>query len=602
MKKKLFFSCALAFLAIAGVAVAGPATQNGNVNIVHGQRGKYIFFKDAGGMQEVSSSPDMRYIGGGRNNRGFIYDIITDSFFFTENSAKYILSPDLYAGDSKIVKNGQIITLDQVYFGKEDSWKDLGIWATTPNLDKIFVMGYMDAWDYAGNRNRIVNYAFVYNSDGHVTDTITPVWPMATTGAEYANSGYGERVNASNNDGTILAGHSSYPSGNTNFTAAFWDLQNDTSFGLFRDPENPEDCWGTLETVNNDGSIIIGNIGGNTWLIRYDRQTKSYTREKLLYSPGMGYSLSSGISETGLILYIQSTSVQAPESRETYLYNIIDGDVVKLDDYCKELYGIEINYPTATGSSISDNGRLITGWTFENAVYYPYAIVLDSIQLYARPRNVIAKQLKGTSNVNITWQLPIKNMHTLTGFDVYRDGQKVNSSLINASTKSYEDISVDAGVHDYSVKALYGDSVSNLSEKASVLVIELSGCLPVQKIESNVIYNRTVQVNWGLPSAQMSNAAGAATAAVAATAAASSTTAEAASTQGSNNAGFSPNAMPQQKGYINSNIDIINLQDMKSYTSWSAIVVGDKLLMGEYDRGGIKIYDAETYEYLETVD
>jgi hypothetical protein len=565
MKQHLFLSCVLAFLMAAGTIKAGPATENGQIEIMQGQRGKYIFFRGVGGAQKTSSSPDMRYIGGGNNSgeRGFIYDIVADSLFITPNSAEYIQSPNLYAGGGKIVKNGQIVNLDPVYQGESDSWKDLSIWAATPNVDKIFVMGYKSLWDAPAGKTRTANYMFVYDSDGHVIDTIEPVWAMAEHGDEFINAGYGERVNACNSDGTILVGHSDYPEGNVNFTAAFWDVTNDTSYGLYEDPTN---CWGTLQSVNNDGSLIAGAVGSDIWLIRYDRQAKSYTRERIPYSPGMGYSLSAGISETGLVLYVQSTSVADPASRETYLYNIQDGDLVKLEDYCRELYGIEINYPTATGSSISDDGRLITGWTYKDAIYYPYAVILDSVQLYARPRNVTAKQLRGTANVGINWQLPIKSMHTLTGFNVYRDGQKINSSLISASTKFYEDLAVSAGVHGYSVQALYGDSVSGRSDSVSVLVIEISGCLPVQEIESNVIYNRTVQVNWGLPSSLMHRAA------------------------------------PKQKSYRNNSLDVFDVQDMHSYASWSAIVVGDKLIMGEYDRSGLKIYDAETYEHLETVE
>jgi hypothetical protein len=590
LKRTLFLSCALTFLAIAGTVKAGPATEKGDVEIMRGQRGKYIFFKEAAGIQLVYSSPDTRYIGGGReldNNIsiGFVYDIVSDSFFSTyPNSAQYIYSPNLYAGDNRIVKNGQVIPLDPVYHGTpSDYYESLGIWAATPNLDKFFVMGYNGLWDNPGNRIRMVNLMFVYDSDGHVLDTIKPVWDMETEGESDVNAGYGERINACNSDGTVLVGHSCYVPGNTNFTAAFWDLQNDTSFGMF---ESEENCWGTLQAVNNDGSIIVGDIASKVWLIRYDRQAKSYTKEQIPYSPGMQYSLSSGISETGLILYVQQTSSAAIDSRETYLYNTADGEIIPLKDYCEELYGVEINYPTSTGMSISDNGRVITGWTYSNAIYYPYAIVLDSIQLYARPRNVAAKQLRGTSNISVTWQLPIKSMHTLTGFDVYRDGEKINSSLISESVKSYEDIAVDAGVHNYSVKALYNDSVSDFSDEASVLVVEISGCLPVQKIESNVVYNRTVQVNWGLPSSQISD--------IAAASGIAAKSAESASTV---------SASAQQKGgYVNNNLDIISMQEMKSYTSWSAIVVGDKLLVGENDRSGLKVYDAETYEFLETID
>jgi hypothetical protein len=61
-------------------------------------------------------------------------------------------------------------------------------------------------------------------------------------------------------------------------------------------------------------------------------------------------------------------------------------------------------------------------------------------------------------------------------------------------------------------------------------------------------------------------------------------------------------APAKQKGYVNNNLDIISLEDMNLFTSWSAVVAGDRLLVGERDRSGIRIYNAETYEYLETVE
>lgn len=83
------------------------------------------------------------------------------------------------------------------------------------------------------------------------------------------------------------------------------------------------------------------------------------------------------------------------------------------------------------------------------------------------PVSIKTQQLSGLNSVKITWK-PNVAATGITGYKVYRDGNKVSSDVVTA--EGFVDAGVPVGEHKYEVTAVYGDVESADSETATVKV------------------------------------------------------------------------------------------------------------------------------------
>lgn len=81
--------------------------------------------------------------------------------------------------------------------------------------------------------------------------------------------------------------------------------------------------------------------------------------------------------------------------------------------------------------------------------------------------SIKTQQLSGLNSVKITWK-PNVAATGITGYKVYRDGNKVSSDVVTA--EGFVDAGVPVGEHKYEVTAVYGDVESADSETATVKV------------------------------------------------------------------------------------------------------------------------------------
>lgn len=496
--KKIATIC-LGFLGLTGLGSAQNSSQN--ISVIQGEAATYYSLTCFGVAREVCMSPDGRYLGAAvtNNDIGFVYDRQEDRVKQTI-AVSVISSWDRYAGGNFIYVNGDTIPIESWYDGSEE--ENITVYGASRSLDTIITMAHeYITMPFSGQKARI-NYPYIVDGKtGKILERVKPHWPMRSD-LQSQNEG---RVNMASADAKILVGHGHRPGG-APWAPVFWDVEHDTSF-FVGDFENIEDGdYGDLQSVSSDGTIIGGRAFAQKGvLVFYDRENQTYTVEYLPYAPGNRFMNVAAITNSGLVLTLQSTQ-GSDLNRVPYLYNIHDKSLVDFDEYLRELYGL--NHGAQNPYIMSDDGRRIMGWTWYGA---PYLIELGEHQILAKPRNLAASQVYGEMKVRLAWTAPMKGEYSLLGYNVYCDGKKLNEEMIDKSQTTFEhNENVADGIHIYTVTSVYAGETEEDEARESkpcsgrrILVISDKSCLPVQQMGFNVTFNRDVEIYWSLPSSEM---------------------------------------------------------------------------------------------------
>jgi hypothetical protein len=132
------------------------------------------------------------------------------------------------------------------------------------------------------------------------------------------------------------------------------------------------------------------------------------------------------------------------------------------------------------------NSTLLTNTTFteENIVNGVYAYNVTAVyesnkESYAEMSNVICLFLPelceppvnllyimANNYLTITWNEPVIIDGVLTGYEIYRNGEKIGTT--NADVREYQDMELEDGAYFYQVVAVYEHCTSELSEELSV--------------------------------------------------------------------------------------------------------------------------------------
>lgn len=106
----------------------------------------------------------------------------------------------------------------------------------------------------------------------------------------------------------------------------------------------------------------------------------------------------------------------------------------------------------------------------------------------------------GNGNLNIAAHfVPAEDKEEApVGYDVFRDGVKVNTSTV-AATSFKEDVA-EAGVHTYNVRSVYADGgVSAFTSDVRAEILQLGEPAAPAHINADVELNRTVRLRWDFP-------------------------------------------------------------------------------------------------------
>ena len=118
-----------------------------------------------------------------------------------------------------------------------------------------------------------------------------------------------------------------------------------------------------------------------------------------------------------------------------------------------------------------------------------------------RPASINATQLSGISSVVVSWK-PNAAAEGITGYNVYRDGVKLNTDLVSGTT--YTDNNVADGEHKYTVSAVYGSAESDKSEEVSLTVAPKGLSTPEGIFAQQQGYNNAY-LEWSKPATNFSS-------------------------------------------------------------------------------------------------
>ncbi len=127
-----------------------------------------------------------------------------------------------------------------------------------------------------------------------------------------------------------------------------------------------------------------------------------------------------------------------------------------------------------------------------------FSISVTSATAVPRPAALTASA--GTASVELSWQpgTPEATAATATGYDVYRNGSKVNAKPV-AST-SYTDTRLVYGNYAYKVKAVYPDGAeSAFSDSVNAFVKQGAPYYPPTSVAATIEANRDVALTWASP-------------------------------------------------------------------------------------------------------
>jgi hypothetical protein len=98
------------------------------------------------------------------------------------------------------------------------------------------------------------------------------------------------------------------------------------------------------------------------------------------------------------------------------------------------------------------------------------------------------------SNINITWEAPIQG--TPTGYNIYRDGNKLNGTT-QLTNLSFTETNVTEGVCAYNVTAVYEGNKESFAEMSNVICYFL-GCEKPENL-SGTVDVKTATISWNPP-------------------------------------------------------------------------------------------------------
>lgn len=276
-------------------------------------------------------------------------------------------------------------------------------------------------------------------------------------------------VYAINADGTKASGWAYKPGGDDVRFTVVWDVETGDATWL-SNRGNPFN-QGTMFT--SDGRYLLhasdpgsdGTFSGGI----YDTQTETNTIIPF-HTSGLVWNHEHRCIDDNRNVYGYETDMM--QSTTALVYHA-DGTSETLDAYFAskgvDLSGLSL-YRLLTVTACSADGKTLAVSTTNSELYeHPLIVRMDQNVTNREPVALTAEQVDGLMAAKLTWNVPVNNPDNITGYNIYRDGTKLNTTPVTECL--YIDNSELAqGSYTYTVTAVYDEVESAQSEASTVAI------------------------------------------------------------------------------------------------------------------------------------
>lgn len=324
----------------------------------------------------------------------------------------------------------------------------------------------------------------------------------------------GSLAEAISTDGTIIGG--SRYSDETMLEPTVWTISGDTILQIRELKFDKKGQGARIMAISGDGSVFGGWAAPN-----YTRVPVIWVNDSIRYITYNGVIANGevfGISENGKYVALTIASLAAIydiEEEELTIIGKKDGfasasassvsndkivvgynHVFQLDregfiwkedigmypiaDYLTDLSIADVtginNFNTPM--SISADGSKLVGFGYDNSGFINgfYVEITNHIVKRNPPRNLAITEV-ASDEVSLSWLEPkADNNNVLSGYNVYRNKIKINSSLIPSTVYNYNDVSLANGTYNYEVIAVWNtneESIPTNNAKINIGTLEL---------------------------------------------------------------------------------------------------------------------------------
>ena len=279
---------------------------------------------------------------------------------------------------------------------------------------------------------------------------------------KYLGDGYAGCVYGISEDGKKAAGWTYSPASGGARVTAMWDVETGEVTYLSKEIGDP---FNAARNFTSDGKHLLHFSDGMGYI--YNVETGENT-EIGFYDQDIPFNVQYTFMDDNLRVYGYEQSVGGNAYGTVYY----DGSAMTLSDYFAENKIDVSNLPIAATISItaaSADGKTIAVSTANTDMYeVPLIVRLDQNVTTRQPVALDITQIEGMPAAKLTWKQPVNNPTNLTGYNVYRGGEKINAEPVTDTY--YIDNSLAFGDYTYSVTALYGDVESDRSGEESVTI------------------------------------------------------------------------------------------------------------------------------------
>lgn len=375
-----------------------------------------------------------------------------------------------------------------------------GVWHNMPVPEGVSASG-LDACCSADGR-------FVSMTLTGPNGRLTPVVWRDGIPAVVKTNGDHSRVECISEDGSILGGWMN----TDNRQSTIWRFDG-TGYNAYENIGDSPDPFENVWAITSDNKYALATVG---WDYEYQGENCRYyglynieTKELQYFttpdSDGMEIRLS-GLSDDLYTVgeYGGEASIIAA-----------DGMIRTVKDWLKTTHNVDITefpeiityenvFRLFRASSVNKGANrlgLVYYGTYPGVEdYYPFYsmyLVLDADPDEATPLDIRVSKMPGISTVSLEWDIPFACRRTITGYNIYRDGTKINDTPV--TEKEFYDVNVPTGIHTYRISTVCDGGETPQSESVSFEMTEaLSVNAPAALTARQRGYNR-VDLDWNAP-------------------------------------------------------------------------------------------------------